>query len=104
MPALRRATPYEDLTMDERSCLYLEMKVLAGTDIAEAAMEACALAFRIRAGVDFMFNGVRCMAHPGADWTVLVANWRAASDRGGQYPMANAYPRSTHSAEESSNG
>lgn len=79
--------------MEQRSCLYLEMKVLAGTDIAEAAMEACALAFRLRTGVDFMFNGVRCMAHPGGDWQALVENWRAASDHGGQYPMANAYRR-----------
>ena len=90
--------------MEQRSCLYLEMKVLAGTDIAEAAMEACGLAFRLRTGVDFMFNGVLCMAHPGADWAVLVENWRAALDRGGTHPMANAHPRSAHSAEESSNG
>lgn len=76
--------------MDKRTCLYLEMKVIAGTDIAEAAMEACNVAQTLGTGVEFMFNGVCCMTHPGGDYEALIENWRIA---GGQYPMANAYRR-----------
>lgn len=74
------------------SSIYLEVKFVGGTDIEQAAREACELADRLGITIDFKFNDVRCMAHPDGDPLVLVHNWRLASFHGGSYPMASTHP------------
>jgi len=76
----------------------LEVKVWGGTPIDLAAQDPVELANRLGIVVQFQFNDVSCTAHPGGSPSVLADNWRAASDRGGMYPMASTHPRQQVSA------
>jgi hypothetical protein len=68
--------------------MYVTVEILGGTDIKEAAAEACALANRIGVGVQFDFNEVSCHARPGGDREALERNYHEALTSKGRIKMA----------------
>lgn len=73
--------------------LHLNVEVLGGSSIHDACKEACDLADRINVTVDFKFNGVTCIAHPGTDPGDLAKNWNAVLQSKFQHKFATGTTR-----------
>jgi hypothetical protein len=56
------------------SDLILKGEFVAGTERDSACGQACVLATKLDVTIEFDFNGVRCLAHPGASSSVLSEN------------------------------
>lgn len=58
------------------SKIYIEARVLAGTDISEACNGACELAKKLNIDVHFNFNDVICVASPYIDSFQLADKYK----------------------------
>lgn len=73
--------------------LHLKVEVLGGSSIHDACKEACDLADRINVTIDFKFNGVTCIAHPGTDPSDLAKNWDTVLQSKFQHKFATGTTR-----------
>lgn len=72
--------------------LSIKVEVDGGAKIENVCREAIELANRVGITVDFVFNGVTCMAAPGGSAVALKGNWETALEQKTQYKFANSYP------------
>lgn len=73
--------------------LHLNVEVLGGSSIHDACKEACDLADRINVTVDFKFNDITCIAHPGIDAESLEKSWQVAVKSNSHYKFATGIAR-----------
>lgn len=75
------------------SALSISVEVGAGNSIQVACHEAIALANKLDINVDFMFNGVKCIACPGGNAHILAANWEFEFESRHKYKIAGCWER-----------
>ena len=73
--------------------LHLNVEVYGASSIHDACKEACDLADRINVTVNFKFNDVICIDHPGIDAESLEKSWQIASKSTSQYKFATGIER-----------
>lgn len=72
------------------SVLWLTLEVEPGSKIEHACADAISIANRLGVTVWFMFNGVKCGARPGDDYSLLVRNWSRAMESKSTFKIACA--------------
>ena len=73
------------------SSLFMSVGVSAGNSIQVACDEAIVLANKLGINVEFMFNGIKCIACPGGSPSVLAANWEYELESRHKYKIAGCW-------------
>ena len=77
----------------KHTCLSIKVEVDPGSDIKQAAKDAMNLANKLNVTIDFLFNGVTCLAIPGGDDKNIPINYFKAIGSKSPYKFATSHEK-----------